>query len=61
MTDEYIQTELQEALRAIDSRSSKCEKAQGNLLPGKSQHSLMKNRIKALKILSKLISDALNS
>ena len=60
MANEFTQEELQEALRAIDSLLSKCEKAQENLIPGKSQHSLMKNRIKALRISSELIAKALS-
>lgn len=59
MTDEFTRNELQEALRAIDSLLSKCEKAQVKLIPGKSQHSLMNNRIKALDISSGLIKKAL--
>lgn len=61
MINELSQEELQEALRAIDSLLRKCEKAQEKLIPGRSQHSLMKNRIKALQISSGLISEALNS
>ena len=61
MEDEFTKEELQEAVRAIHSLLSKCEKAQQKLIPGKSQHSLMNNRIKALRISSSLINKALES
>ena len=61
MDDEFTKEELQEAVRAINSLLSKCEKAQEKLILGKSQHSLMINRIKALRISSSLINKALES
>ncbi len=51
--------ELSEALRAINSLLKKCEKAQEKFVPGTSQHSLLKNRINALRISVHLISKAL--
>jgi hypothetical protein len=57
--DNYSKEELEEALRAITSLISKCEKAQEKLTQGTSQWTLLKNRIKALRISSTLISKAL--
>ena len=47
--------ELKEALRAIDSTISKCEKVELKLKQGTSQHTLLIRRIKAFKIATKLI------
>jgi len=52
--------ELSEALRAINSLLSKCEKVREKLAPGTSQYTLLKNRINALRISSFLISKALD-
>ncbi len=49
--------ELEEALRAIDSTIGKCEKVQPKLRQGSSQETLLKRRIKALKIASALIRE----
>ena len=51
----YTKEELQEALRAIASTISKCEKVQPKLKEGTPQHTLLKRRIKALQIASTLI------
>lgn len=56
---EYTQEELKEALRAITSLISKCEKAQEKLRQGTSQWTLLRNRIKAFHISSSLITKAL--
>lgn len=53
--DNYTAEDLTEALRAIDSTISKCEKAQPKLKEGTSQHTLLIRRIKALRIASDLI------
>jgi hypothetical protein len=53
--NKYTQEELEEALRAIDSTISKCEKVQPKLKQGTSQHTLLIRRIKALNIASALI------
>ncbi|CAH8707036.1 hypothetical protein M5W83_02790 [Paenibacillus thiaminolyticus] len=53
--DKFTKDELEEALRAIDSTISKCEKVQPKLKPGTSQHTLLIRRIKALYIASALI------
>ena len=52
---EYTKEELQEALRAIASTISKCEKVQPKLKEGTPQHTLLIRRIKALQIASALI------
>jgi hypothetical protein len=53
--DEYTKEDLEEALRAIASTISKCEKVQPKLKQGTSQHTLLIRRIKALNIASALI------
>jgi hypothetical protein len=60
MQEGYSKEELKEALRAINSLLSKCEKVRARLSPGTSQHTLLKNRISALCISSAFISRALN-
>ncbi|HEY1074957.1 MAG TPA: hypothetical protein VGE59_04705 [Patescibacteria group bacterium] len=57
----FTKEELEEALRAIASTISKCEKVQPKLKPGTSQHTLLIRRIKALTIASALITQALDS
>lgn len=54
--DNYTKEELEEALRAIASTISKCEKVLPKLKPGSSQHTLLIRRIKALRIASILIT-----
>lgn len=51
----YTREELEEALRAIVSTISKCEKVQPKLKEGTPQHTLLVRRIKALNIASALI------
>lgn len=57
----FSKAELEEALRAIASTLSKCEKVQPKLKPGTAQHTLLVRRIKALQIASVLITQALES
>ena len=57
----YSQEELKEALRAIVSLQSKLGKAIEKLEPGKSQHTLAKNRLKALGISRALLEEKLAS
>ena len=57
--DSYTNKDLSEALRAINSLISKCEKSQEKLAQGTSQCTLLNNRIKALRISSSLIEKAL--
>ncbi len=53
--NEYTREELVEALRALESTISKCEKVFPKLPEGKSQHTLLKRRLKALYISVDLI------
>ena len=55
----YSKEELTEAIRALDSTLSKCEKAQEKLRVGTPQHTLTKRRIAALKIAIDLIGEKL--
>jgi hypothetical protein len=55
LMDKYTKEDLEEALRAIASTISKCEKVQPKLKQGTSQHTLLVRRIKALNIASALI------
>lgn len=58
--DEFTKEDLEEALRAIASTISKCEKVQPKLKQGSSQHTLLIRRIKALTIASALIKRELD-
>lgn len=55
--DKYKREELEEALQIISSTISKCEKIQPKFVDGTSQHTLLKNRIKALYISKSLVTD----
>lgn len=54
-TDNFTRDDLQEALRAVASMISKTEKAQAKFSLGTSQHTLQRNRLKALRIAEALI------
>ncbi|HET9910727.1 MAG TPA: hypothetical protein VFQ13_02495 [Anaerolineales bacterium] len=54
-TDNFTRDDLQEALRAFASMISKTEKAQAKFSPGTSQHTLQRNRLKALRIADAVI------
>lgn len=56
----FTKEELEEALRAIASTISKCEKVQPKLKQGTSQHTLLIRRIKAFNIASTLIKRELS-
>ncbi|MBS5987924.1 hypothetical protein [Clostridium sp.] len=58
--EKYSQNELDETVRFISSTISKCEKMQLKFVEGTSQHSLLKNRIKALYISKALIKNDIN-
>ena len=58
--ENYSQKELDAALQLISSTISKCEKMQLKFAEGTSQHSLLKNRIKALYISKALIENDSN-
>ncbi|NFS06827.1 hypothetical protein FDE99_03425 [Clostridium botulinum] len=55
--DKYTEEELIEALRVVSPTISKCEKIQPKFAEGTSQHTLLKNRIKAMYISKSLITD----
>ncbi|MBE6011515.1 MAG: hypothetical protein E7234_03045 [Lachnospiraceae bacterium] len=57
----FTKEELEEALRAINSTISKCEKVQPKLKSGTSQHTLLIRRIKALYISTELIKRELRN
>ena len=59
--DDFTKEELEEALRAIASTISKCEKVEPKLKQGTSQHTLLVLMIKALQIASSLIKQALEN
>jgi hypothetical protein len=52
----YTREELEEALQIVSSTINKCEKTQPKFADGTSQHTLLKNRIKALYISKSLVS-----
>lgn len=53
----YTNENLFESLKVVDSTISKCEKIQPKFSEGTSQHTLLKNRIKALYISKSLIAE----
>jgi hypothetical protein len=53
--ENYTREDLQEALLALNKMISKSEKAQGMFPPGTPQHTLQRNRLKALRIASEWI------
>lgn len=55
----YSEDDLQEALRALESTVSKCEKALPKLKENTSQHTLLVRRIKAFQISISLVEKAL--
>jgi hypothetical protein len=54
-TDSFTRDNLQETLGAFASMISKAEKAQAKFSPGTSQHTLQRNRLKALRTAEALI------
>lgn len=61
--DNIPQTDREAALQAIASMIDRSEKSQAKTVQGTSQHTLLQNRIKALRIAAALIenSNALNT
>jgi hypothetical protein len=53
--------DLREALRALNSMIGRCEKAQAKVSPGTSQHTLLRNRIRALCMAAELVGGALKA
>jgi hypothetical protein len=56
----YPREELEGALKIVSSTISKCEKMQLKFTEGTSQHTLLKNRIKAMYISKSLITDEIS-
>lgn len=54
--NKYTREELDKALLLVSSTITNCEKMQPKFAEGTSQHTLLKNRIKALYISKALIS-----
>lgn len=54
--DKYTREELAQALQAVSSAISESEKMQPKFAEGTSQHTLLKNRIKALYISKSLMT-----
>jgi hypothetical protein len=59
-TNSFTRDDLQEALRAFASMISKTHKAQAKFTTGTSQHTLQRNRLKALQVAEALIKVELN-
>jgi len=58
---EFEKEELKKAILVLSSTISRCEKMQLKFAEGSSQHTLLKNRIKALCISKALIEDRLEN
>lgn len=57
--DHIIETEIDESLQAIASMISRTEKSKAKFVEGTAQHTLQKNRLKALQIAASLVSQSL--
>ncbi|MNV49577.1 hypothetical protein D3C71_1415370 [compost metagenome] len=57
---EYTKDELFDALKAVTSIISKCEKMQPKFPEGTPQYTLLKNRIKSMYISKSLIADEIS-
>ena len=57
---DFKKKDLEDALRAVNSIISKCEKAQEKFQEGNSQHTLLKNRLKAMYISKSLLVDEIS-
>lgn len=60
-SETFSKEDLEEALGAIESTISKCEKVQPKLRQGTAQHTLLVRRIRALNIASSLIKKELRA
>jgi len=56
-TDSFTQNDLREALNAFASMIGKTEKAQATFSVGTSQHTLQRNRLKALRLAEALVKN----
>lgn len=59
-TDSFTRDDMQQALPALVSMIGRTEKAQAKFLPGTSQHTLQRNRLKALRIAEAMITAELD-
>lgn len=57
---DFEKKDLEDALWAVNSIISKCEKAQEKFQEGNSQHTLLKNRLKAMYISKSLLIDEIS-
>jgi len=57
--EQFTRREVEEAERALASLLHKCECAEEKLVVGASQHTLMQNRIAALRIALALVRERL--
>ena len=53
--ESFTRNDLQEALRAFASMISKTDKSQAKFMPGTPQHTLQRNRLKALRLSETLV------
>jgi len=53
---EFTKEDIEKAISVISTTIANCEKAKGKFSEGTSQHSLLRNRIKALTISKSLLS-----
>lgn len=53
---EFTRDDLREAIQAIRSMIGRAEKAQAKFSPGTSQHTLQRNRLRALHIAEELVA-----
>ncbi len=55
---EFTKEDIEKAIAVIFTTTANCEKAQMKFSEGTSQHSLLKNRVKALNISKSLLSES---
>lgn len=58
-TAKFTRGALQEALRALHSMAGKTAKSKARFSPGTSQHTLLRNRLRALRVAESLVKAAL--
>jgi len=59
--DKYTSEELESTQKVVSSVIKRCEKAQLKFTEGTSQHTLLKNRLKAMYISKSLLTDEIDS
>ena len=60
-SDRWTRDDLQESLQALASMIGKTEKAKARFSPGTSQHTLLRNRLKSLRLAQQLIQTRADS